>query len=305
MTGTVDAAAGAGSGHIANKLVLDLEERDVARSVAGALQDLYEPAPDALTIFENGANGWRIEAYFGEPMDGAEVARSLSDITGLAVPPLTAESVPDLNWVTISQSALPPVHAGRFTVHGSHDRERVPQGPNAILIDAGEAFGTAHHATTYGCLNAIDRATRGRKFRACLDLGCGSGVLAIALARALPEARILASDIDAQSVAVARTNMLANGAGARITALTASGLEHPRLRRAGAFDLIVANILAEPLINLAPSVARAMQRGGLLIVSGLLVPQAPEVIAAYRAQGVTLCSHDRVAGWSTLTLRKR
>jgi ribosomal protein L11 methyltransferase len=287
------------------KLVLDLADRDLARSIAGALQDLLEPPPEALTLFENGPGKWRIEAYYGEPMDGAELARCVADITGLDVPAFTTEAIPDLNWVTISQSALPPVVAGRFTVHGSHDRAKVAQGPNAILIDAGEAFGTAHHATTHGCLLALDRITRVKKFRDCLDLGCGSGVLAIALARAMPRARIAATDIDAQSVIVARSNMRANRAGHRIAALVASGLDHPRLRRPARFDLVVANILAEPLIRLAPAVSRALRRGGTLVVSGILVPQAPEVIAAYRAQGVALATHYREAGWSTLTLTRR
>lgn len=304
MTDThADAATAVSAGQ--TKLVLDVDNRDLGRSIAGALQDLHEPPPEALTIFENGNGAWRIEAYFAELMDGARVSRTLAEITGLDVPPFAAEAVPDLNWVTISQSALPPVAAGRFTVHGSHDAWRVARGPNAILIDAGEAFGTAHHATTHGCLTALDRLTRARAFGDCLDLGCGSGVLAIALARACPHARITATDIDAQSVAVAANNMRVNGAGARIGALTASGLDHPRLRRPASFDLVVANILAEPLIMLAPAISRALRRGAHLVVSGLLVPQAPEVIAAYRAQGVALVHHHREAGWSTLTLIKR
>lgn len=294
-----------GTGSERTKLVLELADRELARRIAGALQDLYEPAPEALTIFENGSDSWRIEAYFAGAAEGTAVARNLVEITGLDVPPFTAETVPDLNWVSLSQSALPPVHAGRFTVHGSHDRARVPQGPNAILIDAGEAFGTAHHATTYGCLEAIDRLTRRTRCDDCLDLGCGSGVLAIALSRALPHARIIASDIDAQSVAVARANFAANGARRRIAAVVAHGLAHPQLRRGHAYDVVVANILADPLIMLAPAISRAVRPGKWLILSGLLVAQAPEVIAAYRAQGVLLAAHRREAGWSTLTLRKR
>lgn len=299
------------------KLALTVADRDLARSIAGAVQDLVEPPPQALTLFEEPAAaagaGWRIEAYFDDPTDGARLARDVAAIIGREVPPFVAETVPDLNWVTISQAALPPVVAGRFTVHGSHDRVRVPRGPNSILIDAGEAFGTAHHATTYGCLAAIDRLTRpggaGRKGRGqrlarVLDLGCGSGVLAIAVARAVPHTRsIVATDLDAQSVAVAHENMRINGVGGRIATHAAAGLDHAALR-GRRFDLIVANILADPLIRLAPRLSRALAPRGRLVLSGLLIPQAREVAAAYRACGLCLVSHDRITGWSTLVLRR-
>ncbi len=346
------------------KLVLDLDDRDLARSVAGALQDLIEPPPQALTVFEAPPSGWRIEAYYDTTTgdaapDGAHLGAAIGNIIGRAIPSFRLEDVPDLNWVTISQKALPPVGAGRFTVHGSHDRNRVPRGPNAILIDAGEAFGTAHHATTHGCLTAIDRLTRleqqrprapakpgsghsgaGRAGKArrrvtaqpcrtptgagsagkargrgagagsagkmqVLDLGCGSGVLAIAVARALPYARpIIATDLDPQSVVVARDNMRINGVGSRVRAYVAAGLDHPALR-GKRFDLLIANILAEPLIRLAPELSRALAPRGRLVLSGLLVSQAREVAAAYRACGLCLVAHTRLAGWSTLVLRHR
>jgi ribosomal protein L11 methyltransferase len=288
-----------------SKLTLVTADRDTARTLAGALQDLVEPPPDALTLFESGEDGWRIEAYFSELPDPSELRATLAEVTGLAVPPIEAEDVPPLNWVAISQAALPPVIAGRFTIHGSHDQERVGRGPNAILIDAGEAFGTAHHATTYGCLTAIDRLTRRRPFRRVLDLGCGSGVLAIAAARALPGAAIVATDMDPTSVDVARSNMIANTAPGRIGAHVATGLSHPKLRRTAKFDLVVANILAGPLIQLARDIRRIVPARGKLVLSGILIPQAPAVIAAFTAQGFALERHDRVTGWSTLTLTKR
>lgn len=303
-SGTPDGAAGQ------TKLVLDTPDRDLARSVAGALQDLIDPPPHALTLFEQGpseqgAGNWRIEAYYEDAPDGAALAQALTEMLGREVPTLVAAEVPNLNWVAISQSALPPVVAGRFTVHGSHDRGRVPRGPNAILIDAGEAFGTAHHATTYGCLTAIDRLTRHAAFEDVLDLGCGSGVLAIAVARMLPRARIIATDLDRQSVKVAAANMRDNSVGARITAIEAAGLSHPRLRGHHRFDLVIANILAEPLIRLSRDISRAIKPCGTLVLSGLLTPQAPQVIAAYRACGFALERHDRITGWSTLTLVRR
>lgn len=296
------------SGH---KLCADIADHDLARRLVGALQDLLEPAPDALTLFEaseagpQSPRGWRIEAYYQEPPEPETLRQRLQSVVGQPVPRFVASPVPDLNWVALSQAALPPVAAGRFTVFGSHDRHRVARGPWSILIDAGEAFGTAHHATTAGCLAAVDRVTRRTHFARVLDLGCGSGVLAIAVARALPKAAVVASDIDAQSVAVARANMRNNAVAGRIATLVAEGLDSATLRRPSRFDLIVANILADPLIRLAPRLTRALAPGGTLILSGLLIPQAAAVIAAYRAQGVAVSRHDRLAGWSTLTLMRR
>lgn len=288
------------SQYVASLVVSDKEH---AHTLAAALQDLVEPTPDALTLFEHGTD-WKIDAYYGEAPDGAALAAQLHAVAGLAVPAFDVAPVPDNNWVAMSQAALPPVAAGRFVIHGSHDCHRVAHGPNAILIDAGEAFGTAHHATTSGCLAAIDRITRKRSYRNVLDLGCGSGVLAIAVARVLPRAMILASDMDAPSVAVAADNMRLNGVAARIHVFPAAGLDHPFIRNAGAFDLLIANILAGPLIELSKRIALAVAPGGTLLLSGLLIPQAPQVIAAYRACGFTLVRHDRVYGWSTLELTR-
>ncbi len=288
------------SQHVATIVLAD---KVAAHALAAALQDLLDPVPDALTLFEHGT-GWRIDAYYPDEPDGADLKRRLGEVTGEAVPEVSVAPVPDENWVAISQSALPPVQAGRFTIHGSHDRGRVAHGPNAILIDAGEAFGTAHHATTSGCLSAIDRVARRRVYRNVLDLGCGSGVLAIAVARLMPRAMILASDMDVPSVLVAAENARINGVGDKVQVLPAAGLDHPIIRNAGPFDLLIANILAGPLIHLAKTLARAVQPGGTLLLSGLLIPQAPQVVAAYRAAGFRLDKHDRVYGWSTLELTR-
>lgn len=280
-------------------------DRALAYATANAVQDLLEPPPDALTVFEDGPDRWKIEAYFDVAAGERDLAGELTSLVDWPLPPFETETVPELNWVAISQAALPPVHAGRFTVHGSHDRDRVPHGPNAILIDAGEAFGTAHHATTLGCLLAIDRLSRTPGFKNMLDLGCGSGVLAIAAAKAMPRMRICAADMDPQSVKVATDNVRLNGVGSRIALFVGNGLGHAKVRRRLPFDLLVANILAGPLIHLAPAIARAVTPGGTLVLSGILVPQAPEVIATYRAHGFTLRRHDRIAGWSTLTFNRR
>jgi len=288
------------SQHVATAVIAD---KDHAHTLAAALQDLIEPTPDALTLFEHGT-GWRIDAYYEGAPDGVALGRALIEITGIDAGVFEVSAVPDENWVAISQSALPPVYAGRFVIHGSHDRGRVARGPNAILIDAGEAFGTAHHATTSGCLSAIDRVARRRVYSNVLDLGCGSGVLAIAVARLLPRALILASDVDIPSVAVAAENARINGVASRIHVFPAAGLDHPFIRHAGKFDLLIANILAGPLIMLAKQIAGAVKPGGTVLLSGLLIPQAPQVIAAYRASGFRLERHDRVYGWSTLELTR-
>jgi ribosomal protein L11 methyltransferase len=292
------------------KLTLDTNERSLAMSVAGALQDLIEPAPDALSVFEERKSPeappvWRVEAFFTNSPDPAALTREVAALLETTIPPFESAAVPDLNWVAISQAALPPVRAQRFTVHGSHDRDRIPQGPNAILIEAGEAFGTAHHATTYGCLLAIERLAARGTFDSILDLGCGSGILAIAAARAWPKARIAGVDIDAQSIVVARENAKANRAGNRVEFVCGDGVDDPAVRRRAPFDLIIANILARPLIMLSPDVRRSTARGGIVILSGLLTREAPAVIAAYRAQGFSLMEHHRHDGWSALTLAKR
>jgi ribosomal protein L11 methyltransferase len=292
------------------RLTLDVAERSLAMSVAGALQDLIEPPPEAMSVFEEKPGPdvvptWRVEAFFTEPKDPAELTREIGELLGAPIPPFQSVDVPDLNWVAISQAALPPVRAQRFTVHGSHDSSRIPQGPNAILIDAGEAFGTAHHATTYGCLLAIERLVGRRSFHRILDLGCGSGILAIAAARAWPRADIAGIDIDAQSIVVARENAKANRVASRIDFVCGDGVGDPAIRSRAPFDLIIANILAKPLITLSPDVRRVAKGGGTVVLSGILNREAPAVIAAYRAQGFALIDHNRHDGWSALTLTKR
>ncbi|MFA5955178.1 50S ribosomal protein L11 methyltransferase [Hyphomicrobium sp.] len=287
------------------KFAARFSDRSLAYATGNAAQDLLEPPPDALTVFEDGPDLWRVEAYFDLDAGDRDLSAELAPLIEWPLPPFEIETVPDLNWVAISQAALPPVPAGRFTIHGSHDSGRVAHGPNAILIDAGEAFGTAHHATTLGCLLAIDRLTRARSFKNMLDLGCGSGVLAIAAAKAMPLTRIIAADMDPQSVKVATENVRLNGAGRRIAVVVASSIGNPKIRTRAPFDFLVANILAGPLIGLSPSISQAVVRGGTLVLSGILIPQAPEVIATYLAHGFALKRHDRIVGWSTLTFNRR
>lgn len=293
-----------------HKLVLETAVREDAMRTAAALAELIDPPADAVSIFEQPGDdtgapptGWRVDAYFIERPDAVAIAEEIADLLGIEPPALALETVPDENWVSLSQAALPPVQAGRFTVHGSHDRDRIPRGPWSILIDAGEAFGTAHHATTLGCLMAVDRCARKNPARRVLDLGCGTGVLAIAARRTMPRARMLASDIDPVAVRVARENARANGI-TSIRALVADGVPRAGGSRAG-YDLLIANILARPLIALAGAISSRVATGGTLVLSGLLTSQSREVMGAYLARGFSLARHERIAGWSTLTLRRR
>jgi ribosomal protein L11 methyltransferase len=285
------------------KLSVRTTDLVVAQAISDALE-AAEPALDAVTLFEDGAGAWRVEAYSQGRAEAEAAAAVLPRGVGKPIADVVLEDLPDLNWVAMSQAALPPVIAGRFVVHGSHDRGRIPYGPRAILVDAGEAFGTAHHGTTLGCLLAIDKLARAGRFLRVLDLGCGSGVLAIAAARAMHGAQVIATDSDPIAVEVARANADANGAG-RIATACALGLDHPWLRHAAPFDLIIANILAGPLRMLAGDVAKSVRRGGSVILSGILNPEAAAVIAAYAAHGFAVVQHRRIGEWSTLTLRKR
>ena len=275
-----------------------------ARRIVDGLGEVLDPAPLATTLFEEPATGgWRVDAYFEAAPEEATLTQALAALAGRTLAP-HVEPVPDLNWVAISQAALPPVAAGRFTVHGSHDRSRIGRRLNAIEIDAGEAFGTAHHATTLGCLLAIDRlASRWRPTpRHVLDLGCGSGVLAIAAAQVWPGAEVVASDIDPTAIAVAGGNCRANRQGRRVRTLTAPGLAHAALRRR--FDLVIANILAGPLIAMAPALSGTVGRGGLAVLSGILAEQAGEVAAVYLAAGFRLVERRTLSGWTTLVLAR-
>lgn len=260
------------------------------------------PEPLAVTRFEQGPVNFLVEAYYDERPSDDEISLAISGPPLLQ--PIQLAEVVQENWVAKVQSALSPVRAGRFVVHGSHDRAAVQAEPYAIEIDAYEAFGTAHHPTTLGCLIAIDRFVPGLQLAAALDLGCGSGVLAIAIGKLAPKARILASDLDRRSVEIANENFATNGVASQAEAIFAEGFMHPKLQPPARFDLIAANILAGPLVALAPSVATALPSGGRVILSGLLDEQAPGVDAAYRAEGLTEIERLPIDGWTTLVYRK-
>jgi ribosomal protein L11 methyltransferase len=236
-----------------------------------------------------------IEAYYDSPPDGD----ALSAILGR---PVQIEALPDQDWVKLSQEGLPPVRAGRFFVHGAHDKGRVPANMVPLAIDAGAAFGTGHHETTAGCLTALEwlKHTRFKPSNA-LDLGCGTGVLALAAQR-LWRIPVLASDIDPQAIAVTRENLRLNGGQMHIRAVVAEGFANPAIMAGGPYSLIVANILAGPLTQLATAVRHHTARHGRVLLSGLLRNQELLILAFYRSLGYRLQRRWRLGPWSVLLL---
>lgn len=246
---------------------------------------------------------FEVSVYTFEPEEIAARIRQVlgDDTSGLA---LEREQVPDIDWVAHSLEGLKPVRAGRFFVHGSHDSHKRRINDLGIEIDAGQAFGTGHHGTTSGCLDMIGEVIRREHPRNALDLGTGSAVLAIGIAKLAP-IPVLATDIDPVAVVVARENVVKNGVASRVRTETATGFHHPAMRAAAPFELIVANILARPLMQLAPEMRRHLAWGGSLILSGILETQRDKVLAAYRVQGLFHVKTLRREGWVTLHLKAR
>jgi ribosomal protein L11 methyltransferase len=276
---------------------------DAAAALAEALEKM-EPEPTGVGVFEieDGSGLWEVGVYFIEPPN--EV---LLDVLAMAfgAKPFLVSELPDIDWVAKVRRELSPVEAGRFFVFGSHDADKVPEGRVALQIEATVAFGTGHHGTTLGCLRAFDRLfEEGLRPARVADIGCGTSVLAMAAAAVLPDALVIASDIDQVAVDVARANVTINQMAGRIECLEAAGFAHPRLAEAAPFDLVFANILKGPLIELAPSVGAHLQKGGLAILSGLLVVQAESVTAAYVEAGHSLVGREDIGEWSTLVLKR-
>jgi len=264
---------------------------------AVALFELTPPRPQAVLISEEPfTDNATVEALYSAMPDGDLLSRLAGHDVHVAL-------LPDTDWIKLSQEGLPPVRAGRFFVYGAHDAGIVPPGVIAIRIEAGMAFGTGHHETTSLCLAAMSDLAKQRRFANVLDLGCGTGLLAIGAAK-LWKQRVTASDIDPVAVAVTRENAIANDAGALVGAVLADGLAHPALSARAPYDLIVANILAEPLTRLAPSIAQGLARGGVLILSGLLRWQENLVLGFYRPQGLTMRQIRRDGPWSALVLER-
>ena len=231
-------------------------------------------------------------------------ARVRDILAGLGLPkPVEREVLPDVDWVSRSLEGLKPVRAGRFLVHGSHDRARRHPGDLAIEIEAGLAFGTGHHGTTAGCLEMLEQVVLRERPRNALDLGTGSAVLAIALAK-LAHIPVLATDIDPIAVRVAAANARLNHVKALVETVTAPGFHNPIFARRAPFDLIVANILARPLMRLAPQMARHIRLGGSLVLSGILDRQRDAVVSAYVGQSFRHVRTLHREGWVTIHLKR-
>ena len=286
------------------RVSLAIGDQHAARTVVDALTEIFFEGQAAIAAFERPDGQWDVTAYFAEPPDQPLVRELVANAAGRDVAAgIVFDTVEARDWVKASLQDLVPVPAGRFIVHGQHDRERIAPNKLGIEIEAALAFGTGHHGTTRGCLLLLDHVLKAWRPRRVLDLGTGTGVLAIAAARALHE-RVLASDIDAPSVQVARENARLNVAGHLVQAIRATGFSAPQFAQAAPFDLVLANILANPLRHLAAPMARHLAPSALVILSGLLTHQAPGVIAAYRARGLVPVRHLRIEGWSSLLLRK-
>ena len=274
--------------------------RAAAEAAAAAIDaDVALESATYSIIEEDEARGiWRIDAYPTSPqeVDGLKALLAGYPLT------VTSDILADADWLAMALSGLPPVRAGRFFVYGLHDRGRTPLNTVNLRIEAGAAFGTGHHGTTVGCLMAYSELLRRRRFSRVLDVGCGTGVLAIAAARTGSRVAV-GTDIDPVSARIARENAKVNASKAKF--VYAAGLEHPLVRRGKPYDLVFANILAAPLVHLAPEIGAALKTGGVAILSGLLRTQEERVLDAYLPLGFVVEQTIHHDAWSALQLRKK
>jgi len=273
-----------------------------AEAEAAALAIDADPVTETLTysILEEDEDKdvWRIDAFPTTPEEQAGLVAVLAGFPKLRV---VTDKLADADWLAMALSGLPPVRAGRFFVYGAHDKGLVPASAVALRIEAGAAFGTGHHGTTEGCLSAFDQLLKRRRFKRVLDVGCGTGVLAIGAARTGSKVA-LGTDIDAPSVRIANENARLNRARARF--VHASGLNDARVRKPAPYDLVFANILAPPLVALSHDIKRALKPGGVAILSGLLRTQERRVFAAYASKGFRMERRLHRDAWATLVLRR-
>lgn len=273
---------------------------------------LFEPAPVLVASeLDEDRDEWQVEVYTQGRPDKKLVETMMALLGRKNRKPPRAKQLPDEDWVTLSQAGLEPVRAGRFHVHTGNDAPDTTPGVVNFRIDAGQAFGTGHHDTTAGCLLALDRLKQqGRRYTSVADIGTGTGLLAFAALHLWPRAFAVASDIDPVSVRVSAENAQVNGIPSgfgpgKLVLVAADGTRHPLITEAGPYDLVCANILAGPLIALAPSLAQIVASGGQLVLAGLLDTQREAVIAAYRRHGFRVDERSPGAQWPVLTLTMR
>ena len=271
---------------------------------------LIEPADEILSehgygisAFEITKTLWRVETVTDTAPDKASIVAAFSVaamLAGAKVPEVSVVLLPQVDWLAENRRSFPPLDIGRIHVRGSHIEERPAPGRIDIVLDAAQAFGSGAHATTSGCLQMLQRVCKRGRPATVLDLGCGSGILAIAAAKLLPSARVTAVDIDPVSVETAAGNMADNGVARRVSTGVSIGYRSPMVRGAGRWELVMANILANPLMAMAPNLKSGLAPGGVAILSGLTTDQEARVIAAHRTQGLHLLDRLRIDGWSTL-----
>ena len=275
-----------------------------AERIARALDEALDPAPVAVGLFDRGEGRFEVFAHYEEPPRQDALLELIAQAAGGGgTGPLRIEELAPEDWVTLSQGKRGKVEAGRFFVHGSHDRGRLSRRCLSIEIDAGQAFGTAHHASTRGCLLALDDQLKRRRPRIVIDIGTGTGILAIAAAKALKQP-VLASDTDGLAVAIATDNARKNGVRPLVRVLKARGFAHPHLGSLQA-DLVLANLLERALHDLAPNFAQHVAPGGTAILSGLTNTQARGIEARSRAHGFALEKRIILDGWTTLVITRR
>jgi ribosomal protein L11 methyltransferase len=269
-----------------------------AQIIADTCEESFTIDALAVTLTETNEDAalWVTVAYFAERHEAEEALAELNIIA-------TIEDIPDENWVQKSLQGLTPVIAGRFFLHGSHDRGNRRSGGVAIEIDAGTAFGTGHHGTTTGCLLALDKILKRKNPLRIFDLGCGTGVLAIAAAK-VTHTKVLATDIDPEAVRVSIFNSRQNQLSPALQCHTAPGLHHPKIRNRAPFDLIFANILARPLAALAHGISQLLCPGGQVILSGLTFDQERWIKACYRNNGLVFERSYRLGNWIALVMKK-
>jgi ribosomal protein L11 methyltransferase len=278
-------------------------DEQAAKGVVDVLTEIFFGGEAAIAAFERPDGRWDVTVHFASAPDQALVRELVGNAAGKEVAQgIAFDTIEAKDWVKASLEDLVPVPAGRFVVHGRHDRARVPANKLGIEIEAALAFGTGHHGTTRGCLLLLDHVLKARRPHRVLDLGTGTGVLAIAAVKALHD-QVLASDIDAPSVKVARENARLNETGNLVQVIRATGFSAPQFAAHGPFDLVLANILANPLRQLVGPMVRHLAPSAYVILSGLLTHQAGGVIAAYRSRGLVPVRHLRIEGWSSLLLR--
>jgi ribosomal protein L11 methyltransferase len=286
------------------RATFSIGDERTARRVVDVLNESIDEGQAAVAAFERPDGHWDISVHFSEAPDKTSIRELIALAAGDEVAQAVIfDTVEAKDWVKASLEDLIPVPAGRFIVHGRHDRARVPPNKLGIEIEAALAFGTGHHGTTRGCLLLLGQVLRAHEPMRVLDLGTGTGVLAIAAAKALRR-RVLASDIDPVSVRVARDNARLNGVGNLVEAICATGFSAPQFAIRGPFDLVLANILANPLRQMATPMAAHLAPSALVILSGLLPHQAQGVIASYRARGLVLRRHLVINGWSSLLMQR-